>query len=49
MLEDVGKTIANLSRPPDETNLSVADRKELDKLMDLIIADNIEALRELAK
>jgi len=35
--------------PPYDHNLSMANQKELERLMDLIIADNIEALKELAK
>ena len=49
MLKDVDKNIADLTRRPDETKMPEAEQKELERLMDLIIADNVEALKELSR
>jgi hypothetical protein len=49
MLTDNCNTIDDFTPLPGETNKSIAGQKELEKLMDLIIVENLKALRELAK
>jgi len=49
MHKEVENTIADNTGSLEEPSLSIAEQNDLDKLMDSIIADNIEALKELAK
>lgn len=49
MHKEVENTIADNTVSLEEPSLSGTKQKELEKLMDSIINENIEALKELAK